>query len=375
VLDAPAPARPRPWEYALGAGVGWDSNIDFLVPNGPSGVAMAPRGGLARVFWGPHGQLRAAAGGRWTGYPEQKALSRYYADLGLDGSYRSSPSTNWSADVSYGFGSSDASPMLLAQGVLLPLVKTRSLTGALGLLQRVGPRTSLRIEGRFYRTEFDSPGFINGESVRGTVGLERQLGNRSTAAIQYSFEDVLSDQARRPYLTHFGSFQWTRVVSRRSALLLEGGASYTPEAARAGLERKESFFGGASFSRQVKRSGLTLFVRREVTPAFGTGVSRLSLRGGLSATIPLGRAWELRVIASRVQPETPRVAERAYASSDDAFVALSRRLGRRLELSGEARYRRRGAQDTIPMIDSLQAGLFLTLLSPSGTAMAPVAGR
>jgi hypothetical protein len=368
-------ARPRPWEFVLGTGIGWDSNVDFLVPNGPRSAAVTPWGGLARVFSGPHGQLRAAAGGRWTGYPEQKALGRYYAEFGLDGSYRSSPSTNWSTNASYGFGASDSSRLLLEQGLSLPLVKTRDLTGSLGLSQRVGTWTSLRIEGRLYRTEFDAPGFIDGESVRGTLGLERQLDNRNTAAIRYSLEDVLSGQARRPYVTHFGSFQWTRVISRRSALLLEGGGSYTPDAARAGLEGKESFFGGASFSRQVKRSGLMLFVRREVTPAFGTGTSRLALRAGLSATIPMGRVWEFRMIASHVQPETPRAAEHGYASSDDAFVTLLRRLGRGLELSGEARYRRRDAMDAIPMVEAFQAGLFLTMLTPSGRAIAPAPGR
>src|SRR5712691_3659703 len=58
-LEGPGPARPRPWEYVLGASIGWDGNIDFLVPNGPSGVAVVPRGGLSRVFSASNGQLRA----------------------------------------------------------------------------------------------------------------------------------------------------------------------------------------------------------------------------------------------------------------------------------------------------------------------------
>lgn len=372
---APARARPRPWEYALGAGVGWDSNIDFLVPNGPSGVAVVPRGGLARAFWGPRGQLRATAAGRWAGYPEQSELNRSYADFSLDGDYRSAPGTDWRANASYGFGYSDSSRILVDQGVLLPLVKTRSLTVELGLTQRTGARTALRIDARYYRTTFDSPGLIDGESARGTIGLERQLSPRSTAALRYAVEDVLSDQSGRSYLTHFGSLQWTRSLSLRSALLLEGGASYTPDAARAGLEQKESFFGGASFSRRVKRSSFTLFVRREVAPAFGIGTSRLELRVGLAATVPMGRDWETRITASHARPDTPPAAERVYAASDDAFLVIARRLGRRLELSGEARYRRRGAASTIPEIEGFQAGLFLTLLSPSGRAIAPGPGR
>jgi hypothetical protein len=372
-LETGGPRPARPWEYELGMGGGWDSNIDFLVPNGPGGVALSPRAGLARVFSGPRGELRATAAGRWTSYSDQN-LNRYYGDFGLDGAYRSSPSTSWRVNAAYDFGYSDSARILVEQGVLLPVVKTRSFTGVLGLSEKMGPQTSLQVEGRFYRTEFDSPGFINGESARGTLGLARELSTRSTAAIEYSFEYTRADQAGRSYLTHFGSLRWTRVLSPQSALLLEGGASYTPDAARAGLQQKETFFGGATFNRMVRGSSLMLFVRREVAPAFGIGVSRLEVRAGVSATVPMGRAWELRLAASHVQPDASPVATQVDAISDDAFVALDRRLGRRLQLSGAARYRRRGPLGTIPTIEALQAGLYLTLISPSWRAISPALG-
>jgi hypothetical protein len=371
-LETGAPRPARPWEYELGVGGGWDSNIDFLIPNGPGSVAVFPQGGLARVFSGPRGQFRATVAGRWTSYSDRN-LNRYYGDFGLDGDYRSSPSTHWRVNAAYDIGYSDSARILVEQGVLLPVVKTRSFTGVLGLSEKMGPQTSLEVEGRFYRTEFDSPGLINGESARGNVGLVRQLSNRSTAAIEYSFEYTRADQAGRSYATHFGSLRWTRVLSPRSALLLEGGAGYTPQAALAGLQRKETFFGGATFSRMVKGSSLTLFVRREVAPAFGIGVSRLEVRAGVSATVPMGRAWDLRLAASHVQPDTSPAAQ-VDALADDAFVALDRRLGRRLQLSGAARYRRRGALGTIPMIEAVQAGLYLTLLSPAWRAIALAPG-
>jgi hypothetical protein len=369
-----APARPRPWEYAVGAGLGWDGNMHFLVPDGPSALAVVPRGGLARIFSGPRSSLRATAAGSWTGYPGQDEQRRYYVDLGLTGSYVRSPSTSWRASASYELGTSDSSRILLEQGVSLPVVRTRSFAGALGLTRKMGGRGSLRIDGRFYRTTFDSPALIDGSSLRGTLGVERPLGSRGTATVEYSAEHVRPDEPGRSHLTHFGSLQWTRILSQRSAILLEGGASYTPGAARAGLDRKESFFGGASFTRQVRRSSLTLFVRREVTPAFGTGASRLELRTGLRASVPMGREWELRVLASHVQPEGSGKGPGAQAASDDASAALGRRLGRRLEVSGEARYRRRGAMGAMPAVQTFQAVLFLTLLTPSGRALAPAPG-
>jgi hypothetical protein len=359
-------ARPRPWEYALGAGIGWDGNIDFLVPDGPSGVAVVPRGGIARLFSRPRAQLRATAAGAWTGYAGRNERHRYQADVGLEGRYDLSPGTRFRGSASYGLGYSDSSWILVQQGVPLPVVKTRSSAGDVGLTTRMGARGSLRIGGRFYRTAFDSPALIDGSSVRGSVGLERQLGRRSTAAIEYSLEYVRPDLPGTSHATHFGSLQWTRVLSERSALLLEGGASYTPDSARAGLDRQQSFFGGASLTRQVRRSSVTLYVRREVAPAFGTGVSRLELRTGLRGTVPMGRDWELRMLAGHVQPESPGSDEAAAASSDDAFVSLGRRLGKRVEVSGEARYRRRGATGVFAAVEAFQAGLFLTVLTPYG---------
>ena len=358
--------RPRPWEYALGTGIGWDGNIDFLVPHGRSGVAVAPRGSVARIFSGPRTELRASAAGSWTGYPGENGLRRYDGDLSLQGRYDRSPATHWRGSASYGLGYSDSSAILQQQGVSLPVVKTRSFVGAVGLTRSAGARGSLRIDGRFYRTEFDSPLLIDGSSVRGTVGLERPLGSRSTAAVEYSLEYVRPDQADTSHLTHFGSLQWTRVLSKRSVLLLEGGASYTPDAARAGLDSKQSFFGGAGFTRQVRRSSLTFFLRREVAPAFGTGVSRLALRAGVGASVPMGREWVLRVRALHVQPEKAGDGAPADVPTDDALLAVGRRLGRRLEVSGEARYRRRGATGALAAVEALRAGVFVTFVSPFG---------
>jgi hypothetical protein len=370
---AAEPPRPAPWEYALGGGVGWDSNIDFLVPDGPRGLAFLPRGGVARVLASPRGRLRLTAAGGWTGYPEEHELGRYQAEGRLDGSWRSSPSTTWRADASYGAGHSDSSRILLEQGVSLPVVRMRSTAVALGV-RKQGVATAFRADARYYRTAFDSEDLIDGHSLRGTVALERELGSRNTAALEYAVEDVLSDGEGRAYLTHFVSVQWTRLLSLRSALLLEAGASYTPRAAHAGLERREGFFGGASFTRQVGRAGLTLFVRREVTPAFGLGVSRLETRAGVGTTAPLGRDWELRLMASHVRPDAAP-GGRPYGATDDAFVSLGRRLGRGVEVSAEARYRRRGAAQLLPEVRAFHASVFVTLLSPSGRAILPTAFR
>jgi hypothetical protein len=368
LLD-PALPPPPPWEYALGAGLGWDSDVSFPAPDGEAQLTLVPQGGVARRFRGPHSELRATAAGRWNGSRDRAELRRYYADLSLDGRYSASSATSWTAGASYGVGYTDSARLLQEQGVLLPLVKARSSMGALGVSHKLGTRATLQAGGRFRQVDFDGSGLIDGTSVRGTMGIARQLSTRSTAEIGYALEDV-TDQAGSFYVTHFASVQWARVVSLRSAVLLEAGASYTPDAIRAGLRDKGGFFGGISVDRQMTRSRLTLFVRREVTPAFGTGVSRQATRAGLNTTVALGRAWELRLSGTHVQPDRARVVETAAVPTDDASAAVGRRIGRRVEVSAEARYRR-GATPPLPAVSAFQAGLFLTLLTPSGRAIAP----
>lgn len=376
----PLPAEPVPpqaqlWEYTVGLGATWDSNVQFQVPDGAGGAAIIPSGALTRVLRSPRGELRAAANGRWVAYPDRNEPSRGYAKLGFAGNYRSTPNTSWRANAFYEFGHTDSSQPLRDQGVLLPLVKTRTIAGELGLSWQTAKRTSLRIEGRIYRTEFDSATFPDAQSVRGTLGLDRRLSSRSTAAIVYSLEHVVGERGGQAYLTHYGSLQWTRVLSPRAALLLEGGASYTPEADRAGLNRKAGFFGGASLRREVGRSSLMAFVRREVVPAFGTGFSQLEARAGLSAAIPIGRRWELNMAAILARSDTPASPAPRFPSGDEASASLGRRLGSRLAVSGEASYRRRGAANSLRAIEAYKAGLFLTLSNSSGIGTRLVTGR
>lgn len=384
---APEGALRLPWEYRLGVGVGYDSNIDFRIPDGPSSWAVSPRGELSRLFRSPRGELRLGGTGSWVGYPEQEELNRYNAGASLEGTYRSSPKTTWRGRAAYDFGYSDSSQMLSDQGVLLPLVQTWTVAGALGVTRMLAQRTSFRLDGRFYHTEFDEEdagalGLVDGESMRGTASLEHRIGTQETLALEYSLENTLGrlppdateEDGGRYYLTHFGSLQWNHLFSPRSGFLLEAGASYTPDAERAGLDRRESFYGGLSYTRQVRDSSVTLFARREVIPAFGLGVSRIENRFGLRATIPMGHSWMLRLDGTHMQPDTPEEAAFSYGSPDEATVVLSWRPGRRFEVSGEGRYRRRAAAGAYPEIESYQVGLYLSLVNPRGAA-APRAGR
>jgi len=380
-------ARPQPWEYGFGLGAGWDSNIDFRVPDGPSSAAITPQGNLAHVFWSPKGELRLSGAGYWIGYLEEKDQSRYDATFGLEGTYRSSLDTTWRATVQYEYGYSDSSTVLADQGVLLPVVPTQSASVGLGVTRRLGRRTSLRLDGRGYSTIFEQSdatalGLVDGRSVRGTAALDWMIGSRDTTGIVYSLEDdfnrpspTAGETGSYSYLTHYGSLQWSHVLSPRSAFLLEAGSSYTPDSAQAALAQPWSFYGGASYSRKIKGSSLQLYARREVAPAFGLGVSRLENRFGLSATIPMGRAWTLALNGTHVLPEEPEGAAYSYSTPDEATADLRVRIGRLFEISARGRYRRRSATLSYPAIEGFQAGVFFGLASPNGRSSVSMLAR
>jgi len=370
-----ARSRPRPWQYGLGMGLLYESNIGFDSLQGGaelSGFAVSPRGSVTRVFWSPRWQLQATADGQWRGYPQHSSLNRYYTNGSLDGSYRASPATAWNAHIAYGFGYTDSVRILAEQGVQLPLAKTQNLGAWLGVVHRLGPRMSLRVSAGGNRTTFDqapppAPQLNEGQSARVTTGIDRRLGARDTAGIEYSMERTQAGtgSSGRHYLTHFGSLQWSHVLTPRSGLLLDAGASYTPQSTLAGLRQPAGFFGGASYNRKVKRSTLTAFLRREVTPAFGTGVSRLEDRLGLTAALPIGQRWQLMANGTHVQPHAPSDASstNAYGRSDDAAFTLSRRLGRRIDLSAQGSYRRYSGTP-VAATDTYQIGAFVSLVNP-----------
>ena len=382
---APAPeSRPRPWDYRLGMGVGYDSNIEFLVPGGPGSLALSPRGDLQRLFWSPRGQLRVRANAGCVGYTEQRDLSRPLLAFDLDGRYLSSPVTTLWGRASYDFGYSDSSQVLADQGVLLPLMETRTASAAAGAIWRVGRRTSLSLEGRFHGVNFneETPGsaaLVDGRSLRGMAGLTWRIGPRATTTLEYSLESDLGRHLRQgeagggegAYLTHFGSLQWAYLLSSSNAFKVEAGSSYTPAAAQAGLGQRANFYGGAAYVRRVKRSNFVLFARREVTPAFGLGVNRVESRFGIFAWIVMGRDWTLELNGSHVNPTNPEGTPVVYATSDEAYASLRRRLGHWVELSTEARYRRRSAVGSLPEVDSLQAGVYLSFVSPRDFTLPP----
>ena len=360
--EAPAPPTPptQRWEYELAFAGGYDTNVEF-VPEGSGDVLLMPRGELARVFRSPRGQFRVGAFSRAFVYAAQENASRVDGSASLAGSRALTPSVTLAGDLSAGLEHTDSSNLLNSQGVLLPPTRARILRGSARVDWLLGARSSLRVDGRVYTSDFEDPRLVDSSSARGSLDVSRRMSERGSLHAAYSIERAGLETAS---WTHFGSLQWDQVLSARSALLIEGGSSYTDGAVALGLASAWNFYGGVSFTRELGRSRVVLFARREVIPVFGIGGLQLSDRFGMEAAVPLGKYWELGLYANLIRRQVPEDSQGDAATSGEATASLRRSLGRRFFVGAEGRYRRRGPTGTFPEVEGLQAGLAVTFASP-----------
>lgn len=371
VASFAAAPRISPWDYALGLGLGWESNVGLDTGQGPSDFTGRLRGRLAYAARTPKGEIRVAGDGTGFFYAEQNQFNRADGSLSLEGARRFSPATRGSLGIGASYGHSDSTTVLIDQGLLLPLTRTISYSANVGLGHLLSPRTTIRGALRGYRVQFpDSDVYQDGSSLRLSLGLDRRIDAEDTISLESSAERARSigggtDTDSSVFWTYYLSSQWTHAFSSRTATTLEAGASYTPEGETAGLGRTWSFYGGAGISRSVRRTRWTAFYRREVLPAFGLGGLRSADRVGLSVNAPLGRSWDATLGGSYSREAASSSSDQRLGASD-AYATIGARLSRRLRLSAEGRYLRRSAYGPYLDTDAIRVGVFLTLVPPNG---------
>jgi hypothetical protein len=356
----PAPSPPAPWDFELGMGGVWESNVEFVADRTEDWL-FVPRLHLSRLLWRPRAETRIAVDSAGFVYQEQKNLNRVDAAVGLEGTYELSRHVKWLIGGSYTYGHADTSSVLGEQGVLLPLTRADTITGSTGLAWQTGVRTTFSLGARYYGVQFEDPAYVDGQSLRASADLSRRMGPRDSLALVYAFERT-DDQVKRD--THYGSLQYTTTIGRASGLLLEGGLSYTRDATDVELQDPWNYFGGVSVNHSLGRSNLAAFYRYEVLPAFGLGGVRAGHRVGLNATLPFGRFVELGLQGGYFD-EKARGEVQPYRSTD-AGATLGFRLAPVVLLSLQGDYRRQRTTGSSPSdVEDVRAGVFLSIVSRS----------
>lgn len=361
VPEADASTEPQVlelWEYLVGVGGGYSSNLYFL-PQGPGGSFLTPHAELTRVSRGPTSESRLTAAAGSLAYLAPENQLAVDASLTATGRQQLSGRATFSGDISGGLGHTEDNVVLSEQGVLLPFSRTRFARAQAGVLWNPTARTALELSGRAYYDDFVAPELIDGRSVRGSLRLGRRLGEHSELSAEYAVELAKSDAT---YTTQFASLQLDHRLSERTSILIEGGSSHTAYSISE-LAPAWNFYGGVSLARGSGPSSTVLYVRREVIPAFGIGGLGLTDRVGLRTSARMGRSWQISAEAtyfrrSAAQPGAGR------ADSGEGRVALQRTVGRRFELGSELEYRRYAPEPQRPAIEQLRAQLTLEVTSP-----------
>ena len=335
--DAPPEvARPQTWSYFMGLGFGWDENIDASLLSGPSSWGTFLTGSVSYLRYRTNNQIRLSASGSGTAYRDFNVYNRPDASASVDGHWRFSRSVDGSLSAGYRYGHTDNSEWLSRQGLLYGLSAMQTYDGSASLVWRLASRTSLRLDARGVRADFQSEGLSASDSARASMGLLREIGKRDSLGLDSAWERTMVPEKRDSlYL----SLHWRHTLSPRTAMLLEGGTSRTTGAPPSELASDLNFFGGASLSRKIGgKSTIEAAYRREVEPAFGIGGVRLVDRWTLAWSATLGQSWFVGLGATYSNEPQP-TSEGAF-SSGDGRASLGRRLGRRFNLSAAGRYRR-----------------------------------
>ncbi len=368
--DTPQDRPATTWDYSIGVGGGYESNVGLQVSApGPSDYSGSAFANLARIQIKSTSQTRFALGGSTFFYAEQTTFDRWDGDASFSGSWKLSPRTTGILGLAVGYGHTDTSRILSDQGLILPLTRTIDYAGSLGLSRQLSQSTDFRVSARAYRVDFpESDLYADSTSIRLGAGVDGRLGERSTLSAEYAaerLERVQGGPESEIYWTHYGSAVFRRILARGTSLGLRGGASYSTLSGVESTGQPWRFYGGVNLSRTVGRNNFTVYYSREVVPVFAVTALRFTDRVGLNAGIPMGRIWELSFGGYYMQDaESTESGDRL--SSFDGTASLAARLSRRFWLSARGRYYRRLEFGDIPEIENYRVGLFLVFGSNSG---------
>lgn len=331
-LEAQAVGPTSTWQVLLGLYGTYDTNVDFLSPDGASAAGLSGRASVAHTRRSPRGQFSFTLRGGGVRYWELTEANRFDGSAGFGASYQLSPRATLSFNAGGSYMNTDLSQILIAAGIQLPRSQTLDYGGGFGLDLRPGEQTTLGLSARYDRVDFDAPELFDTEAGNAIFSLSQRLSARSTLSLTYGF--LRTKDLTGGFDSHQAALGWSRTLGKRLTLSLASGAGYAIEPQTEGSPAERwYYYGTAGLSGQIKRSTLSLQLRRSANPAYGLGGNRLSYGAALSAGIPFGRRAHLSLGGVHTWSEDPVGLDLSSKFvSDDANASFSLTFLRRLGL-------------------------------------------
>jgi hypothetical protein len=323
-----APAQEGPTRFTLGlsAEERWEDNPGFVTEGVSSFVSRA---GLdfSRTWRSARGQLVLRGDGEASEYHSLPDLSRFSYGGALTGDFRVSPRFTIAGEQTYAVSNALEAASLRAAGLLLPQVRTETLSSRASFTALPSSQTTFTGEARYDLFRFDSDALVDGEALVGGATFTHQLGSRTSVGLSYTFVDNETGGAgsqvhslRSVWSARLGP-HWEAGASAGFSRLTQPGA----------LDAVWNPSGGVDFTGRYPHSEYTLRYAHAISQAFGLGRERVLDLVSASISRRLSERVSVRADGSYALSRDPGEGDafriRTVSGSGSLRVTLTRALG------------------------------------------------
>jgi len=189
---------------------------------------------------------------------------------------------------------SQGAPFLAADGLLYPLVLSRTNNLSSGMTYQLTPRTNLSVTARHDWVGFDSSAsLLGGWQLTTGASLGRQITAVDSLSLSYSFRHSrVQGGTNRNTDTHTLMTGWTRRLSERFAVSASAGAS---QVNLVGFDPRYGIVANAALTAQLRTGSVSLRYGHGMGQAYGFGRDRIFDLVGLAHSRSLGRNFSATV--------------------------------------------------------------------------------
>ncbi len=349
-----APLEPR-WSLSVGIREAAESRILMSASSDQSDLVSRVNGSFSHNHVGQKLQLNLAGSGSGLFYKNLNDLNRFSFAGGLSGKYVASPRFN----LTFGDTVTDAytydTPVLIENGILLPLVHSLTNRALADLDYQLSRRTSLIVNVRHDSVKFNSSALVSGSRLSADTGLRRQVSRSQTLGIVYGFNRY-SNRDRITYLNTV-SGEWIAAVTR----WLDANATIGVGRLQDNVQTAARILPVATAGLNGHSERLTAGIRyhRSAYPAYGLGQNRVV--DGIALDFSRRIARNVQFLATggfAISKDPYDDATRIF--SQNHLANLSYDVTRDLAIVGGYTFRSRKAKGPSPGVHSNGAHLSLS---------------
>jgi hypothetical protein len=338
--------EPR-WSISVGVRENLESRVLMSVTSDESDLVSRVGMNVTHNHKGPRLQLNITATGSGLFYNNLNELNRFSGAGGFNGAYAASPRLNFTfTDVVTDAYTYDT-PVLVENGILLPLVHSFSNRALGGMAYQLSRRTSATIDVRHDWAKFDSSALVSGTRLTVDSQIKRQVSASHSLGIAYGFNRYVNRERTTYFNTVSGT--WVATLGRWLDANAALGVGFLQDNVEGSNRTLPVAVGG--LSAHFRRTTFGARYHRSVVPAYGLGRNRQVDAVAVDYNQELSRKFTLLAIgdfATNVDPYDSNIR----INSQNHLADLSYALTNRLSLVGGYTYRSRNAKGPSPGIHS-----------------------